>query len=150
MLQVRPITGGAAKKMQQRLILIVGVALPLCVLPSPLLAAGRALECQEWVDEEFRGTYVFSLSPDAKSAFSVTYKPQGANRLFGKGVKKWTLLWQKERNAVLYGEDLDDGAGPAKLLSLNFSDAEMFAYSLGGAAEDEVAAKTVRRCRRLD
>jgi hypothetical protein len=136
--------------MQQRMVWIVGLGLPLCILPSLSLAAGRALECQEWVDEEFRGTYLFSLGPDAKSAFSVTYKPQGENRLFGRGVKKWTLLWQKERNAVLYGEDPEDGAGPAKLLSLNFSDAEMFAYSLGGAAEDEVSAKTVRRCRRPD
>ncbi|HEY6259745.1 MAG TPA: hypothetical protein VIY51_28540 [Xanthobacteraceae bacterium] len=137
--------------MKQRLIWIFRFVLPLCLLPSPLFAAGRAMECGEWVDEEYRGTYLFSLGPDAKSTLSISYKPEGQNLLFGKSVRKWTLLWQKERNAVFYGEDSDDWTGPVKLLSLNFSDVTMFTYSLGGATEgDELASRIVRRCRRLD
>jgi hypothetical protein len=136
--------------MQRRLICVLGITILLCLVIGKSFAAGREMECREWVDKKYRGLYIFSFDSNSK-ALSATYKPEGENFLFGSGVRKWTVLWVKEHNAVFFGEQPEDWTGPLKLLSLNFSDVAMFAYSLGSTFEgSELVSKIERRCRRLD
>ena len=134
----------------------------LTVSGGQAFAAARVMECREWVPEwvettrtlskTYRGLYVFSFDSNSR-VLSVTQKPAEENKygLLLKGVEKWSVLWAKDYNAVFFGDVPDDWMGPVKILSLNFSDLTMFAYSLGGVAEeDKEVSITERRCRRLD
>jgi hypothetical protein len=134
----------------------------LTVSGGRAFAATRVMECREWVPEwvestrtlsqTYRGLYVFSFDTNS-SVLSVTQKPDEGNKygLLLKGVAKWSVLWAKDYNAVFFGNVPDDWMGPVKILSLNFSDLTMSAYSLGGVAEqDKQVGVTERKCRRLD
>ncbi len=108
------------------------------------------MECREWIDKNYRGVYTFSFDSD-KRELTASHKPEGRNYLFGRNVAKWIVVWDKARTAVFYGIEADDWTAPVKVLSLNFGEVAMFAYSIGGATEgDLLKSKIDRRCRRLD
>jgi hypothetical protein len=135
-----------------RAVLLFVMLSVLTVSGGQAFAAARIMECREWVDKAYRGLYVFSFDNNSR-VLSVTQEPNEENNygLLLKAVAKWSVLWAKDYNAVFFGDVPDDWMGPVKILSLNFSDLTMFAYSLGGVAEeDKEVSITERRCRRLD
>jgi hypothetical protein len=108
------------------------------------------MECQEWVDSDYRGLYTFTFNTE-QEILSVAYKQQGKYPLAGQKVEKWILIWQKDLNAVFYGIAADDWTGPVRMLSLHFGDVQMFPYALGSKMEEStLVSKIERRCRRFD
>jgi hypothetical protein len=131
--------------------IFVSVLMILIVVNAPpAFAKTRQMECREWLDGKYRGVYMIVFDLQTKS-LSIAHQPEGQNFLFGRKVNRWQLIWEKENNVVFYGTDLEDWAGPVKIISLDFGEARMFDYSIGGAIEGDIAlSKLERHCHRLD
>jgi hypothetical protein len=131
-----------------------GVAIAALLWSSSAWCNVWRMECKEWRGPspggDFLGSYFFSFN-DTEKTLVVVHKPvPEMNWLFGTKVKKWTLMWEKDGQVVVYGTD-DDFTAPLKLLSLNFGKPKMFDYSLGGLTEDTNSRSLTRKeCQRLN
>ena len=128
------------------------ILIGLLMLLAPAEASTiRKLECQEWIEDTYRGIYILQYNEDTNK-LTVTTAPDSKNEKGMPFARIWKVLWSNEDRAIASSVDDKDWGGPVHVMFLNFSTPSMSLHipkQTDGVYQVNTRVPGERKCRRL-